>query len=98
MRVVQAKLRRDVAPDARRRGGGVRVQADAGKQLAQPPELAVLGPEVVAPLADAVRFVDGDEADADRRQQRQKLVGAFADQPLGRDVEQLVASLTQSRR
>ena len=39
-----------------------------GPSLAQPAELAVLRPEVVAPLADAVRLVDGDEARrADRR-------------------------------
>ena len=94
-RIVEAELRRDVAPHARRRGRRVGVQADAGEQLAQPPELAVLGPEVVPPLADAVRFVHGDEADVDGRQQRQKRVGALADQPLGRDVEQLVAPLTK---
>ena len=42
---------------------------DAGKVVAQPPELPVLGPEVVAPLADAVRLVDGDEPDAALLQQ-----------------------------
>ena len=73
-RIVEAELRRDVAPHARRRGRRVGVQADAGEELTQPPELAILGPEVVPPLADAVRFVHRDEADVDGRQHRQKRV------------------------
>ena len=97
-RVLEAELRRDVAPHARRRGRRVGVQADAGKKLPQPAELAILGPEVVAPLADAVRFVNGDEADVNRRQHRQKRVGPFADQPLGRHVQQLVPLADGARR
>ena len=60
--VAQLQLRRDVAPDARGRRRGERVQADAGKPRAQRAELPVLRAEVVAPLADAVRLVDRDEA------------------------------------
>ena len=41
-----------------------RVERHAGKVVAQPAELPVLGPEIVAPLADAVRFVDRDEPHA----------------------------------
>ena len=59
---MQPELGDDVVADARGGRGRVRVQADAGQQLPQPAELAVLRPKVVAPLADAVRFVDGDEA------------------------------------
>ena len=55
------ELRGDVAAHARGRRRGEGVQADAGKRAAQPAELPVLRPEVVPPLADAVRFVDGDE-------------------------------------
>ena len=39
----------------------------AGKLVAQQAQLPVLGPEVVAPLADAVRLVHGDERDAGTR-------------------------------
>ena len=45
-------------------GGGAGDERHAGEQPAQLPELHVLGPEVVAPLADAVRLVDGEEGDA----------------------------------
>src|SRR5687767_15086085 len=62
-RIPERELRRDVAPHARRRGRGVGVQADAGEQVAKTTELAVLGAEVVPPLADAVRFVNRDETD-----------------------------------
>ena len=60
--------------------------ATLGKSLPQRAELAVLRPEIVAPHADAVGLVDGDE-----RQLRvlQELAEAVRDQPLGGDVEQL---------
>ena len=59
----QAELCRDIAPHARGGGGRVRVHADAGQPLAEPRQLTVLRPEVVPPLADAVRLVNGNEAD-----------------------------------
>ena len=96
--VAQAELRDDVAPHARGRGRGVGVQADRRPALAQPRELAILGTEVVAPLADAVRLVDGDEADRARRQQIQEPIGAIADQPLGRDIQQLILALAHAAR
>ena len=95
-RIAQAELRGDVAPDARGRGRGVGVQADAGKQRPQLPELPVLGTEVVPPLADAVRFVDGHEADVARREQVEKVLAPFGDEPLRRDVQQPEPSLAQS--
>ena len=64
------------------------MKADRRPALAQPRELAVLGPEIVTPLADAVRFVDRDEADRPRASMIQEAVAPLADQPLGRDVEQ----------
>jgi hypothetical protein len=63
-RLAQLQLRRDVAAHAAGRGRGEGVQADAGKARSQRAELAVLRTEVVAPLADAVRLVDGDVRDA----------------------------------
>ena len=94
-RILETELRRDVAPHPARRGGRVGMKADPRQQLPQTPKLAVLGPEVVSPLADAMRLVDGDKTDLDRREQGQKMLGPFADQALGRHVEQLVPSLTQ---
>ena len=58
-------------------------------------QLPVLGSKIVAPLADAVRLVYGDEADTARRQEREEPFAAFADQALRRDVQQAVASLSQ---
>src|SRR6476646_2959724 len=59
----ETELRQDVSPDARRCRRGERVKAHRRPALAERRELAVFGPEVVAPLADAMRFVHGDEAD-----------------------------------
>ena len=78
----------DVALHARRGRGGVGVKRRAGKRLAQPGQLPVLRPEVVAPLADAMRFVDGDVGDAACAHQRAEAVGGFADSALRRDIEQ----------
>ncbi len=60
----KAKLRGDIPAHARRRRGGIGVQADPRQRLAQPSQLPVFGTEIVPPLADAVRLVDGDERHA----------------------------------
>ena len=49
---------------ARRGGGRERVDVAPGKRSLQRRELAVLGPEVVAPVADAVRLIDREVVDA----------------------------------
>ena len=77
--------------DALGRGRGERVERDAGKVVAQPPQLPVLRTEIVPPLADAVRLVDGDEPHAALLQQPPQRRAAFADQPLGRHVQQPAA-------
>src|SRR3954452_22685287 len=59
--IAKLELGNDVAPDARGGSCRERVQADAGEPRAHGPELPVLGPEIVPPLTDAVRLVDGDE-------------------------------------
>ena len=88
-RLLQLQLRGDVAADApgRRRREGV--QADAGKALPQRAELPVFGTEIVAPLADAVRLVDGDVGNA--AEPLHEGVAALAGQPLGGHVKQRVA-------
>ena len=50
-------------------------------------EPAVIGPEIVAPLRDAVRLVDRDERDV-RRDRAQRLDEARATKPLRRDVHE----------
>ena len=61
----------------------------AGVALVQHRELEILGPEVVAPLRNAVRFVDGEEGDAHAIEQRK---GALAHQSFRCDVEQVQRS------
>ena len=58
--VAQVELAGDVLADAGCCGGGERLEGDAGEDVAEFAESAVLGAEVVAPLADAVGLVDGD--------------------------------------
>ena len=78
-------------------GGGAGHDGDAGEQAAQLPELDVLGPEVVAPLADAVRLVDGEQGDAGRAGGAARRVGQTAEtleealghERLGGDVQEV---------
>src|SRR5262245_58820375 len=60
----KAQLARDVAPHPLGGCGGERVERRVDKLVAQAPELAVFRAEIVSPLADAMRLVDGDEAHA----------------------------------
>ena len=81
----------DLDPLGRRRGQGHnRHLRELRPQLFQ---LAILRPEIVAPFADAMGFVDGDLADV-------PVQGALAErvehQALGRDVEQSVLAAVQA--
>ena len=96
--VAQAELRDDVLADARGGGGRVGVQADRRPAIAQARQLPVFRAEVVAPLADAVRFVHGDEADRLRRQQVLKSVAALAHQPFRRHIQQPVLAFPDAAR
>ena len=64
--------------------------------MAQASELTILWSEVVSPLADAVGLVDRHKADLTGREQRQKHVAAFADEPFWRHIQEAVTSLTES--
>jgi hypothetical protein len=57
-----------------------------GPALVQQVELAVFGPEVVAPLRHAVRLVDGEQRAARALEQVEE---ARRQQALGRDVQQV---------
>ena len=81
--------------------GGGRAGDDrhAGKQVAQPPEVDVLGAKVVAPLRHAVRFVDGEQGDGGGAlavEPAQALEEAVGHEPLGGHVEQVELAAVQA--
>ena len=83
----------DLAPRRRVRGGGEGDARHAGVAFVQHRELEVFGPEVVAPLGDAVRLVDGEEGDAGAVANAvEQGEGALAHQALRGDVEQVEAA------
>jgi len=90
--VLQPQLPLDVLHRARVGGGGQRQPGDLWEALRQDRQGAVLRPEVMAPLADAMRLVDREEGDRGFVQARQ---GAFGRQALGRDIEQLKVAVVQ---
>ena len=61
----------------------------AGEARAQHAETAIFGPEMMAPLADAMGLIDREQRD---RHLVEPLQRAFERQALGRDVEQLRAA------
>ena len=62
-----AELRLDVGDDPVVRGrGGAEHRHAAGQEIEDASEAAVVGPEVVAPVADAVHLVDDEQAGAGR--------------------------------
>jgi hypothetical protein len=96
-RIPQPQLGDDVAADALGGRGGERVERRGRKIVAQTSQPPILRSEVVPPLADAVRLVDGDEPEADLLQDSPERFAAVADQPLGRHVQQPAAALAQAR-
>ena len=73
-------------------GGGERNARHAGKQLGDAGEIAIFRAEVVAPLADAMRLVDGEQGDP---RVRQHLAEARRRQPFGSDIEQVELAARQ---
>ena len=59
--VIHAQRMQDVGAGARIRGGGQRDARHAGEAFRQAGERAVFRPELVAPLRDAMRLVDGEQ-------------------------------------
>ena len=96
-RVVQLKFADDVVTNPLGGGRGECVEGCARKVLAHATELAVLRPEVVSPLADAVRFIDGDEPHAELAEDPAEALAAVADEPLWRHIQQATAVLTEAR-
>ena len=85
--IVELKLLHDVAPDQIGGGGGqgnARRRAELDPRLA---DLGVIGTEVVAPLADAVRLVNRQQTRLDLPHRFEK---AAAAETLGGDIDQVV--------
>ncbi len=84
--VAEAELHDHVVLDLAGRGGGEREHGRPAQEHDGGAQAAVVGAEVVAPLADAVGFVDREERDGDARH---ALAESLALEALGGDVEQL---------
>ncbi len=89
-RAAQAQLELDILAGAGVRRGRDGQARDLGEDLGQAAEHAVFGPEVVAPLADAVRLVDGGQGD---RAIGQALQHPGLHQPFRRQVKQIQLAL-----
>ena len=86
VRLLQPQLGDDLLTRALVRRCRQRDARHVGEALGQNLELAILGPEVVAPLRDAVRLVDGKQCNVVAREKRQR---AVLQQPLRRDVQEI---------
>ncbi len=73
-------------------GRGQRQTRHTGEPFGKSGKPAILRAEFVPPLGDAVCLVDGDQRDA---QMRQPLQHAVAEQPFGRDVDEVKRPLDQ---
>ena len=83
----------DVRPNAFGGRGRKRHEWHGRKMLAQFGKLAVFGPEIVAPFADAMRFIHRDEADLPPLQIAEK---TGEHEPFRRDVEEAVFAIVQA--
>ncbi len=91
----QAELAHDVALYEAGRGRRQRDRRRVAQRLAHVGQAQVVRAEVVAPLADAVGLVDGEEPDLDLGEgPAEALVG----EALWRNVEQLVSPQAQRRQ
>ena len=84
--VLQPQLGADVVAGPRVGGGCDRQPGRLGEHFGQAAEHAVFGAEVVAPLADAVRLVDGDQG---QRQARQPVEHRRLHQAFRRQVQKV---------
>ena len=95
-RLRRKKLLHDVGPGRRirRRGHGDELHLpfarDGSRDLG---EIGVFGPEIMAPLRDAMRLVDGQNIGPRRAQQRLRV---SAHEPLGCDIKETIAALPQA--
>src|SRR5690606_28369969 len=90
--VFQRQALGDLAPGRGVGGRGQGDPRDVGPAFVQDRELAVFGTEVVAPLGDAVGFVDREQGDVGAIEQ---VEAAAAQQALGGNVEQVQPAFEQ---
>ena len=84
--VLQAEAGEDVGAGLRVGGGGQGNEGDRREVAAQAAELDVFRPEIVAPLRNAVRFVNGKEGDGDLGEAGEEIL---AHQPFRGDIEEV---------
>ena len=87
----------DLAPGRRVGGGGQRQARHAGKRSCSTPSSQVVGPEIVAPLRDAVRLVDreqGEPAAAEQVEEARSPSAARARRRRGRAAPSRIARST----
>ena len=89
---VHRELADDVVLNFARRRRGERECRHVAEELSDFLEASEIGAKIVAPLRDAVRFVDGEQRDVDRGDRA--LEGAIAES-FGCDVDELVVSRAQ---
>src|SRR3970040_3161584 len=87
--IVQMQLLSDVGAHTCRRGGGVGMETGARKARLELGEAAVFRAEIVAPVTDAVRFIDSEGWDLNTLDELQK---TRREQPLRRHEQQPVTS------
>jgi hypothetical protein len=85
-------LREDVGARAAVGGGGQRQPRHLRKTVEQRTQQAIVGAEVMPPLAHAMRFVDREQGDVGLVEQLRE---ALLARPLGRDVEQVELARAQ---
>ena len=97
-RAADAELLGDVGDDPRVGGGRGGQDRDAvGHRGDQVGEAAVVGPEVVAPVGDAVRLVDDEQAHPLAQHRQLLLAEARVGEPLGRDQQDVDVVGRQAR-
>jgi len=83
--LAQLELLQNIVPHVARGAGGEGGDRGLREMLAQGAQVAVFGPELMAPFGDAVSFVDGEKSDGDVLQPAD---GVRPGEALGREVEQ----------
>ena len=81
-----AELREDIGPGPRVGGRGQRQPRHVRPSVEQWPQQPVIGAEIVAPFADAMRFVDRDQR---QRRALEQPLEPRRRRPLGRNIEQV---------
>ena len=94
-RIAQFQLGDDVRPHAVSGRGGERHKRQLGKSYAELGNLAVFRPEIMTPFADAMGFVDGDGFGLPLGEPFEHPI---EHQSLGRDVEQSIVAIVQTRQ